>query len=357
MRFLYDFYRLYAIACIMRAGGNVYDVSLLERELLRTDWDPTETAFGMPYPPWTLPFFYVFGFLPFYTALAVCFGLSIVLLLLIVALSYKVSCLGNLSSRACTVKQRLVYLALFFPLFKVLLYGQPTFIALLGLTLFSYLIFHRKPFSAGLALSLCSLKPQLLVPFFVVVLIWELKQHRLLVINGLLMGVILQILIALIIVPDSFSQYLEFLPSFMTSSAQLSYPTLTQLFKQLTGIAASPYILLIPGLLTAMWIAFRFDFSFRLLYLLVLPLSVLVAPYSWSHDFAFLLLPYILICEHFFQRISPLRIALLLLPLFATSIYLMGPPQEMYMIWLPLAIFVLSLFVLNNQTRERSNAL
>jgi hypothetical protein len=83
---------------------------------------------------------------------------------------------------------------------------------LLGLTLFLY--YHRtRPFAAGAALWLCSLKPHLILPFAVVLLAWIIVTRNYKVLAGSAAAMAASWGITYLIDPTAFSQYLALMRS------------------------------------------------------------------------------------------------------------------------------------------------
>jgi hypothetical protein len=90
--------------------------------------------------------------------------------------------------------------------------GQTGLLTLLGMVLFLRL--HRThPFSAGLALWLCALKPHLLLPFSIVLLVWIIVNRSYKILAGWLLAMATSTALAWWIDPQAWSRYLALMRS------------------------------------------------------------------------------------------------------------------------------------------------
>jgi len=90
--------------------------------------------------------------------------------------------------------------------------GQSTLFALLGYVLFLYL--HRtRPFLAGAALWLCALKPHLLVPFGVVLLLWIVIARAYKILAGAALTLLASCALTYLLDPSAWADYAQMMRS------------------------------------------------------------------------------------------------------------------------------------------------
>ena len=154
--------------------GNPYDrnaIAALEHSAGLT----VKAVLIMRNPPWALPLAYPLGFL------GLRFAAILWTLLLLACLLISVRMVRGLHG---SPPNRIHWLGFAFtPALICLIMGQTSLFALLGLALFLH-FYRSRPFAAGAALWLCALKPQLFVPFSVVLLAWVLITRRYKIVAG-----------------------------------------------------------------------------------------------------------------------------------------------------------------------------
>jgi len=162
--------------------------------------------------------------------------------------------------------------------------GQMSMFILLGLVLFLY--FERdRPLLAGACLWLCLLKPQLFVPCMLVMFAWIITTRRYAVLAGALIALGAATVTACYFDPLVFQHYLRMVHA---ARLELTIPSISITLRR----ALSPtsvwvqYIPAIPGSLWALnyFRIHRKDWDWREHGLLLVLVSVLVAPYTWILD-------------------------------------------------------------------------
>jgi hypothetical protein len=178
----------------------------------------------------------------------------------------------------------------FAPALGCLAVGQVSLIVLLGLVLF--LRFHRSsPYLAGAALWFCALKPQLFLPFGVVLIAWSIASrcHRL--IAGAVSALAVSIAIAYIVDPMAWTQYGRMMSA--SRYDKLAIPCLSIILRR----SISPntmWLQYLPAILACIWAIFYFlrhrqNWDWLSHGSLLVLVSVLTAPYTWSIDQAILI--------------------------------------------------------------------
>jgi len=179
---------------------------------------------------------------------------------------------------------------LFAPAVACLLAAQTAIFILLGVTLFLY--FHKtRPVAAGAALLLLTFKPHLFVPFGIVLLAWIVLKRAWPILISASCAVALALLFAYLADPHCWQQYFHMAKREHLASELL--PTTSLLFRLLIDRGAF-WLQFVPAFAAGVW-AVRYFFTHRRDWnwhshgLLLLLVSVLVAPYAWFSDEAILL--------------------------------------------------------------------
>ena len=162
--------------------------------------------------------------------------------------------------------------------------GQMSLLVLLGLAIFLRL--HKKyPMGAGAALWLCLLKPQLFLPFGLVLCawIWTSRQYR--VLAGAAISLALSAAVIWFIDPLCWSQYRGMMR--LMRYDRVAIPCLTVALRD--SVPGVPLLQYLPALLACVWaIAYfwkrrhRWDWMEHGSALILV--SLLVAPYTWFVD-------------------------------------------------------------------------
>ena len=220
----------------------------------------------------------------------------------------------------------------FAPAIACFLLGQMAAFVLFGLTLFLYL-HRRRPMLAGAALVLCALKPHLLLPFGVVLLVWAVSHKSYRLLSGAAIALAISCLVPVIFDPSIYGQYTAMA---RTSSVKAAFiPTLSELLR----FAIKPddfwleFLPAVAGCLWAIWYFRRYRnvWDWNTHGLLLVPVSFLVAPYAWFFD-AIILLPSLLYAAY---RARPSALAVLfgLLAIAGLPLLLFTPTQSAWFVW------------------------
>jgi len=300
--FPYDFYHFWAAGRVTLEGGNPYDNPSVYAQMLNAGWPLSEGFHGFLHPPWTMWLFVPLGSLSIDAAVTVWTILS----LLIAGLGFFL--VKNWISSRCESPSHLPLFALAFayatfpPLMSTVWLGQTNILILLGILLFAYLADRQKDFLGGAALSLVLIKPQLFIAFFFALLLFLIRNRRAWILIGLALGFFAQVLISLILAPGASAQFLAGAQSMASGSVVLPGASLAQtLHLFIPQLWIFPFVG-VCGIGSALWLSYRTkeDWMRHLLFV-SLPLSLLTAPYVWSHAFLPLLLPYLALISNRLQ--------------------------------------------------------
>lgn len=185
-------------------------------------------------------------------------------------------------------ERSLLWLPWFFvPAMACIEVGQTALIVLLGLTLF--LRFHRsRPFWAGVALSLCALKPHLLLPFGVVLLAWVVVRRKWTILAGAVVACAVESGIPMLFDRAVWPHYLAAMRT--ESMVDEFVPTLGTGLRFLVDRRAM-WLQFVPAALGCAWALWYFwrnrdRWDWRTHGSLLTLVSLMVAPYSWLTDSA-----------------------------------------------------------------------
>ncbi len=284
--FLYDFFFFYAAAKIIADAGNPYDFyqysSYVESLGLKLGYLPP-----FPYPAWSLGLIYPLAMAPFPISAAI---LTCASLILCSAISVRiVNALGILNELSPS-KLYLLILS-FTPLLKSLAFGQISWIVFVAIGGTALLAEKQRYFLAGAVLALTSIKPHISGPIILFALVANHLAKNKGFLPGFIVGMLLLIGSSFLLLQMTPSDYLS-LFSF-SPHKDVTNPILTSApLGWIAQVVPQKWVNLMAvslGILSSILLALSIPFNTNSLLLIVAPLALLLAPYSWSHDFLLLL--------------------------------------------------------------------
>jgi hypothetical protein len=276
-----DFISYWAAGQQIAHHGNPYDagaVLRLERMVGSTEARPLV----MRNPPSSLFLALPLGYVSAKT------GAVLWSLMLIGALMGSVRMLWIMQGRPADHLHLIAYV--FPPAMACLLAGQVGILLLLGVVLFLYCI-ESRPYLAGSALLLCSLKPHLLLPFGVVLLAWMVARRAYQVAAGALIALSLSLASAFILDPHAWSHYAQLAK---TAGVENEFiPVISTAFRLIVNRELT-WLQFVPALFGCAWAARYFwrhrkHWNWQEHGSVLLLVSVTVAPYAWFTDESVLL--------------------------------------------------------------------
>ena len=271
-----DFIVYWASGQQLTHHGNPFDPQRMSRTEHAGGFDRSG-SFYMRNPPWSLPLTLPLGFVG---AQAAALPWS---LLLIGLLVLSVRILWKIFGRSGTHLEWLGYC--FPPALQCVLMGQTSLFLLLGLVLF--LRWGRsRPFLAGSALWLCTLKPHLFVPFGLLLVVWIVVGRRWRILLGTVTAFAASCLAIEAVDPAVWSQYLHWAGA--SGISHEASPSFGVALRNLVNPAAE-WLVFVPCVLGAVW-ALAYFWPRRHVWdwmehgQLVILVSLLVAPYCWVLD-------------------------------------------------------------------------
>jgi hypothetical protein len=323
-----DFVAFWSTGQLLANHANPYDAAAL-LQLERAAGFPSQyDVMYMLNPPWNLPLVYPLGFLSLHTA-SVAWSL-----LQLACFAISVKMLSVMYGRQKHFRDVLGFT--FAPALICLIMGQLTLFALLGLVLF--LRYYRTlPFLAGMALWFCLLKPHLMLPFGLVMLVWIFESKNFLVLLGTVFSVGASGGMALYLAPHSWHQYLT---AFGNPGSQYSFVPCVSVLLRIwisKNVSGLEYL---PAAAASMWALFYFwrrraTWDWRVDGSLLILVSIFAAPYAWLYDQA-LAVPALMQGVHATGS-KPLLITLALLTVLVES-------ALMAIIWKPETLYIWTLW-------------
>ena len=271
-----DFIVYWATGQQLAIHGNPYDPAALNK-IEHDAGFPGRASYYMRNAPWALPLALPLGYMnPVVAALPWS-------LLILGLLAASVRIVWKLYG---TPGNHLEWLGYCFPpaLFCVIL-GQTSIFLLFGLALF--LRFHKnRPFAAGAALWLCTLKPHLFLPFALVLLIWIVVTRSYRILAGGIAAMFVGNLVTTWIDPDAWFQYAHYMHT--SGIAREFTANLGDLLRDSIH-PAWEWLAFVPAILGCAWALVwfwprRHGWDWIEHGSLLMLVSLVVAPFGWIFD-------------------------------------------------------------------------
>lgn len=162
--------------------------------------------------------------------------------------------------------------------------GQMAVFVLLGLALFLRL-YQTRPFLAGTALWFCLLKPQLFLPFAIVMCLWAWRTRQFKLIAGVVAAVVSSAAVVLVLDSHCWTEYSQMMK--ILRYDKVSIPCISIVLRD--SLPGGAFVQYAPAVIACIW-AIRYFWRHRLGWQwiehgsMVLLVSLLVAPYTWFID-------------------------------------------------------------------------
>lgn len=335
-----DLLEYWAAARLIQTYENPYDASKIEK-IQRAE--PTtgvtlKSPILMWNPPFVIPIINFLGKLNFDEARIAWLVVTFTTLFLAIFLIF----LGNQQRPAISWKP-LLALVSFFPIVSILQFGQISWILIFGLAVGLFFLNRHNGLIAGLAISLCLIKPHLLYLTYLSFLIYLPNDKKVKFLLGFMSGAAILGASAELLSPGAWSQWFS---AFERPPVYFKTPTVGSLFHRILGVQHG-WILYIPAVSTLLILAiFRNKKWCHDLIrdpVTVTALSLATAPYGWIFD-QVLMLP--LLIRLTMRNDFWIPVAVILINLQGFSPWM--PAQDDYW-WYPIALFTLA--VISNSKR------
>ena len=308
---------------------NPYDQAALEQIEHAAGFPANFDAFYMRNPPWTLPLVFPLGLVQMQ------FGN---LLWSLVLLGCQIGSGWLVWQMFGRPPNHIHWLAVCFaPALICTFMGQTALFALLGVALF--LRFNRThPFSAGLALWLCALKPHLFLPIGIVLLAWIIVARQYRVLAGLAVALAASCALTSLIYPPAWSAYIQMMHS--PAIAQEPIPCLSAAMR----LHISPqtvWLQFLPAALACVW-GLGYYWRRRTTWdwmrdgSQLMLVSLIAAPYCWIYDHG-IAIPALLHGAYTTRsRLLIAFLALVNIPIFGGLVWGLSLTSELYLWIAPL---------------------
>ena len=276
-----DYIAYWAVGQQLAHHANPYDkVEVLRIE--RAGGFTEDRLNEVRYPPYALFLVFPLGFVSART------GAILWSLVLIAVLMGSVRLLWIMQGRPADRLHLISYV--FPPAMACLLAGQVGILLLFGAVLFLYLL-PQRPYLAGSAILLCLMKPHLFLPLGVVLLGWMVMRRAHKVAIGLVTALAAGLALGFMLDPHAWSDYVHMAK---TAGIENEFIPVLSTVLRMTLDRHAAWLQFIPALLGCFWAlhyfwARRERWSWTEHGLLLLLVSVMVAPYAWFTDEAVLL--------------------------------------------------------------------
>jgi hypothetical protein len=284
-----DFEEYWAAGRLNAVGANPYDPAGMLAEQQRIGWHQPQPVM-MYNPPWTLAVAMPLGALEFNAARSIWLPLQM-LLILWCAVQVWTMYGGDprLVPRICCVA------VLWEPTFITLRMGQVSPLILLGIVGFVLAARSKRDVAAGLFFSLTALKPQLLAPLGLAVVLWAVFERRWRIVAAAMAAVAVASAIAMFTNPLVFTQYSD---TMRTNPPSLAFesPNVATILRMAIdpGRTWPQYIpTVLAGVFVGVqWYRKRHDWDWLRELPALLILSCLATAYGgWTFDLLVLLVP------------------------------------------------------------------
>ena len=333
-----DFTHFWASERLLIQGENPYDLVKIEQ---------LKSVYGAPAssmskititlnPPWLISLMLPFGLLD-YPASRLLWLITSTILILVSSVM-----LWNMYSNH--PKQRwlsLLVAFIFGPTISVLEKGQVTTLLLIGIVGFLYFTVDKpNDWPAGIFLAIASVKPQVIVLFWVALLFWVIQRRRWITMISAFLSVLVLMGIAFLINPHVLPQYLEMLQAYpLTDWAN---PTLGSYLRFFWLGIDQYWPQFLPALIAVVWLMYywyRHQAAWDWLQAtpVILLVSMLTSPYAWTYDLV-ILVPCIIAATSWiatdWKRWSTLLLGVIFLAITILDLYLHTMLDEFWFIWM-----------------------
>ncbi len=258
-------------------GKNPYSSALVSQFEKSAGIITSGAPIVMRNPPWAMVFVLPLRLLNYQGAFALWTVFSVTVLAGCARASWRLN-----STEESTVPALLSLL--FGPTLCLLMLGQIAILVLLGVTFFLCLTEHKRDWLAGASLSLVSVKPHVALIFLIAITLWTIHSKRWAVLAAAGLTTVVSSVVALVINPHIFTQYLTFASQFIGETTP--YPNVGGILFRLSGQHRLAFL---PQAIGLIWLIFywrknRLAWDWKTNGMVVLLVSVACSYYSFPFD-------------------------------------------------------------------------
>lgn len=339
-----DYTHFWASEKLFLQGENPYDLTKIEQ--LKSEFGITTSYLSTITitlnPPWLMSLILPFGLVDYATSRLIWLITSVVLILIASLLLWRIY--------HTHPKQRwlaMLVAFVFAPTISVLEKGQVTTLLLFGIVGFLYFTVSKpNDWLAGIFLAVASVKPQVILLFWIVLLFWVIQQRRWVLLVSTSIGVVALTLIAILLNPHILPQYLGMLQAYPLSD--WANPTIGSYLRFFWLGMDKYWLQFLPAVLGVCWFIYHWSrhhatWNWKQELPLILFISLLTSPYCWTYDLL-ILLPGVIIVTAWmaadWKRWSTLLLSGLFLCISILDLLLHVRLDEFWFIWMAPALFI-----------------
>ncbi|PWB55132.1 MAG: hypothetical protein C3F13_05270 [Anaerolineales bacterium] len=337
-----DYLRFWAGGRLNLHGENPYDLAHISQLQVEAGDTLSNQNSLMLNPPWAIALIMPFGLPAYPISRVIWLLISAALILLASQMLWRVYS-GEQKQRWLAM----LIVFIFAPTISTLEKGQVTSFILLGIAGFLYFtVITRNDWLAGLFLAISTIKPQLILLFFIALIFWIIHERRWIILLSMIAATLALTLVSTLFNPYVIQQYLSMLVTYQVSD--WAVPTFGSYLRYFWLGLDQFWLQFLPFLLGLIWFIFYWkrygnQWNWAEQMPIILLVSILTSPYAWTYDLVVLLpaviLAVIWLIADWKSWSSILLLALFLLINFLDLVLHMKL-DEFWFIWLAPALFI-----------------
>lgn len=338
-----DFIRYWASGKLNLQGQNPYDrLQIVQMQDQAGDIYSGTTESIVLNPPWAIPMLMPFGGMNYLVGRFAWLILSILFILLSSQVVWRIYS-GHSKQRWIAM----LVVFIFGPTISLLEVGQIAAFILIGIVGFLYFTtVVKNDWLAGVSLALIAIKPQIVLLFWLVLLFWVIRQRRWLIPISSFLTILLLTGIALVFNPGILQQYLGMLQTYQVS--EWANPTIGSYLRYFWLGTDKFWPQFLPAVIGGLWGVYYWyrhhaSWNWKAELPLILLVSQLTSPYSWTYD-QVILAPAILVAVIWmttdWKRWLTLGLAVIYMGLNILDMLLHMRLDDFWFIWMVPAVFI-----------------
>jgi hypothetical protein len=335
--FGYDTFYLWTTGFLARHGRDFYDQNQLAAIMYQLGWPKDEYAHGALMPPWGSWLWALLALFPFQIARVVWLC---VILAVIPWAQVRILKLMEAAPKSVWAPSTLALVFLYPWYWSNAYWGQYNFMLLIAFAFFVSNALRGQAFVAGLALSLSLFKVNLCMALYAYVAGVAVREKKPALLSGFLSGALLQLLCGELLVPGITWSYFAHAP--FASGLSLPGASIAQSLQSIWGIRTE-LPLLMAGSACAFYYGVVAPLSPSRFFLVLVPLSMLITPYMWSHALLLLFPTYVMLARTMGPYFKKYTYHVLLLVLAALVPFIVFAWYEIWFSVLPALALIIGL--------------
>lgn len=343
-----DFIRYWASGKLNVQGENPYELArIIKLQEEAGDANSNISNAIVLNPPWAIALLMPFGLFDYYIGRLSWLFLSIALILISAIILWKIYS-GNPKHRWFVI----LLVFIFAPTISVLEVGQIAAFVLIGITGFIYFTsVVRNDWMAGISLAIISIKPQLILLFWVALLFWIIQQRRWKILLSIIVTILSLTLVAVITNPHIVGQYLHMLQTYQISD--WASPTIGAYIRYFWLETQQFWLQFLPVVLGGIWLIYYWYRHYETWNWvnelpIILLVSMILSPYSWTYDLV-VLIPAVVLATIWiandWKRWSTALMLIIFLGISILDLVLHMKLDDFWFIWVAPAVLIWFLLV------------